>query len=601
MGLISQTRTSLENPQTPLSFPAEWLLDIWNGGRTDSGIRVSEMTSLQLSTVYACVEIKAGAIGALDLRIFEKVINKDGRVQRRIAHDHDLWDLLEHEPNPEMSSFTLRKTVQCHRMLWGNGYIELQRDGGNRIIAMWPRNPARIRLRRAAQNMLVKDELVRRGEMFYATTEGVETESIDPESPVNNGMTGERAILPADMLHIPGLTLDGRVGQDVVELARNAIGLALATEKFGGKFFANGALGHGVFTWPTMMSPEDREIFKRSISESYGGENVNRPLVLEGGVTYASMSVDPDKAQALEVRKHQVQEICRIFSVPPHMVGDSEKQNRANTEQIGQEFVTFSLSPDLKAWEQEIKRKMFPPASMGRNAGRKFGVFFDTWPLTMPAANDLRQFIASMIQFGVFEPNDARERLNMNPLEGEASDSTWMPINMAPSQMIYDQPALPAPEQDDEESGDGADKSAKSKTKGKQKKKPKGTGGLQQAYSRMFRDAFGRVCTRSECDLMAFQRTFMPVLLSIGEDLDRIAAATFEADPDPDGLERSRFLAEYLKTMHHRYGNERWGHANGNSDAISATELRRAAQAIAGEVYRNAAMRHARTITEDIA
>src|SRR5579863_2561394 len=148
-----ETRSSLENPPTPLSFPAEWLLDIFNGGRTDSGIRVSELTALQVSTVYCCVELKAGCIAALDLKIFEKIINQDGRINRRIAHDHDLWDLLEHEPNDEMSSFTLRKTVQAHRMLWGNGYIEIQRDGGERPVALWPRNPARMKVRRASEKM----------------------------------------------------------------------------------------------------------------------------------------------------------------------------------------------------------------------------------------------------------------------------------------------------------------------------------------------------------------------------------------------------------------------------------------------------------------
>src|ERR1700676_1552360 len=151
MGLISETRTSLENPQTPLSFPAEWLLDIFNGGRTDSGIRVSEMTALQVSTIWACVEIKAGAIGVLDPKIYEHIVNDDGRLQRRIAHEHRYWDLLTQQPNPEMSSFTLRKTVQAHRMLWGNGYVELQRDNAGRIVAMWPRNPARIRPHRVAK------------------------------------------------------------------------------------------------------------------------------------------------------------------------------------------------------------------------------------------------------------------------------------------------------------------------------------------------------------------------------------------------------------------------------------------------------------------
>ncbi len=592
MGLLSEFRTSLENPQTPLSYPAEWLLDIFNGGRTDSGMRVSELTALQVTTVWVCCEIKGGALGALDLKIFEKIINADGRLQRRIAHEHDFWELLADEPNPEMSSFSFRKTLQVHRMLWGYCGAEIQRDGANRPVAFWPRNPARFKPRRADKNFLIGDELVRAGELFYATTEGVETMSLDPENPITDGYTSERAISAADMIYIPGLSLDGRVGQNVIQMGRQAVGLALATEKFGSKFFGNGAHGQGIFKFPTMLSPEDFERTRRSLQEAYGGENVMRPIMLEAGADYVASSVDPDKAQAIQTREHQIAEVCRLFNVPPHMAGVEAKQARANTEQIGQEFVTFSLAADLKAWEQEFKRKLFPSPTVGRNAGRKFGVFFDTWPLTMPAANDLRQFLASMIQFGVFEPNDARERLRMNPLEGEGSDSTWMPINMAPSDKAYENPALPSAEPDgDEGSGDDGKKK-------KQPKKAKGVGGVQQAYSRLFRDAFGRVCARSECDLLTFQRAFLPVLLSLGEVLEPLAAAHLHADPDPDGLERSSFLAEYLKTMHHRYRSGSWSHANGGAAEICDRELNRAAKALSIEIYRQAATRAAMAATE---
>ncbi len=599
MGLISELRTSLENPQTPLSYPAEWLLDIFNGGRTDSGVRVSEMTALQITTVWVCCEIKGGAIGALDIKIFERLVNPDGRLQRRIAHEHDFWDLLAEEPNPEMTSFALRKALQVHRMLWGYCAAEIQRDGGNRPVAIWPRNPARIKPRRADKSFLIGDELVRAGELFYATTEGVETISLDPENPINEGYTSERAILAADILYIPGLSLDGRIGQNVIQMARNAIGLALATEKFGGKFFGNGAHGQGIFKVPTMLKPEDYERTRRSIQEAWGGENVLRPLLLEAGMEYTPMSVDPDKAQAIQTREFQINEICRIFSVPPHMAGVEAKQARANTEQIGQEFVQFSLRPDLKAWEQEFKRKLFPSPTVGRNAGRNFGVFFDTWPLTMPSANDLRQFLASMIQFGVLEPNDARERLQMNPVIGDGCDATWMPINMAPAEKIFENPALPTPPGEENDTEDGADsEDPQKKPSKKQPKKAKGVGGLQQAYSRLFRDAFGRVCARPECDLPAFQRAFLPVLLSLGEGLEQLATQQFHVDPDPNGLERSSFLAEYLKTMHHRYKTGAWSQANGRAGEICDRELERAVKALMVETYRQAATRTAMAESE---
>jgi phage portal protein BeeE len=608
MGLISETRTSLENPQTPLSYPAEWLLDIFNGGRTDSGIRVSEMTALQVSTIWACVEIKAGAIGVLDPKIYEHIVNEDGRLQRRIAHEHRYWDILTHQPNPEMSSFTLRKTVQAHRMLWGNGYIELQRDGAGRVVAMWPRNPARIRPHRTLKStrVVTSDGIgvtVPPGKLVYITTEGMETESVDPEnpSPDPQGPHGERFILPEDILHIPGLSLDGRIGQSVIQMARNAIGLALATEKFGSKFFGNGALPMGIFKLPGNLAPEDYDAFKREVQEAWGGENANRPMVLEGGEDYKQTSTDPDKAQAIQTREHQVIEICRVFTTPPHMVGVTEKTSRANTEQIGQEFITFSLSTDLKAWEQEVDRKFFPRPTVGRNAGQKYGMFFDTRPFTMPSANDLRQFIQAMVQWGVFQPNDARELLRMNPLQGDPSDSTWMQINMAPTDQLFETPALPSNEPADQpDDDDQAEDGGKAGKKKAGKRSEMLVARISRAYSRLFRDAFGRIAARSEADLAVFQRTFLPVLTSIGEELEQLAAQQFDTDPDPDGFERSSFLAEYLRTMHHRSKNESWRSANGRAPEICDRELQRAVRSLAVEVYRNVATRRAKEETEVI-
>jgi HK97 family phage portal protein len=592
MGLISEFRSSLENPQTPLSFPAEWLLDIFNGGRTDSGIRVSELTALQVSTVYCCVELKAGAVAALDLNIFEKIVNKDGRINRRIAHDHDLWDLLHDEPNDEMSSFTMRKTVQAHRMLWGNGYVEAERDGADRAVALWPRNPARMKVRRASEKMIIRGELVRPGDLFYATTEGLETSPIDTEEGMNEGHTAERPILAADMLHMPGLALDGRIGQDVIQLARNAVGLALATEKFGGKFFGNGALGYGIFKLPGNLTVEDRANFVREVQEAWGGENMQRPLVLEAGEEYTPTSTKPNEGQFIESRAFQISEICRVMgNVPPHMVGVTEKTSRANVEQIGQEFLTFSLRPDLICWEQELKRKLFPRPATGRGAGRKFGVFFDTWPLVTPAAADLRAFIQAMVQWGVWQPNDARARLNDNPLPTPAADTTWMQINMAPVDQLFATPALPGAGGDDDDENDGNESDDQP---GKQDKSKGNRGRLLihrvcGAYSRLFRDAFGRIAARSQCDLKTFRQVFMPVLVSIGEELERHAAAMFDADPNPDGLESSRFLTGYLETMQHRSRNESWGTANGSADAIAQRELVRAVRALAVEAYRTAA------------
>jgi HK97 family phage portal protein len=528
-------------------------------------------------------------VAALSLRIFEKAINSDGRLNRRVAHENDLWDILQEEPNSEMSSFTLRKTVQAHRMLWGNGYIEIQRDGGDRPVALWPRNPARTKVRRASQLMTVRGEIIRPGQLFFATTEGMETAPVDVEDAVNEGYATERPILQADMISMPGLALDGRVGQDVIQLARNAVGLSLATEKFGGKFFGNGALGYGIFKVPTMQ-PEDFDAFKREVQEAWGGENVNRPLVLQGGEEYQSTSTKPNEGQFLESRQFQISEICRVMgNVPPHMVGVTEKSSRANVEQIGQEFLSFSLAPDLKCWEQEINRKLFPRPTVGRNAGKKFAVQFDTWPLVTPSAADLRAFIQAMVQWGVWSPDDARVRLGDNPLETKAADATWMQINMAPTDQLFSTPALPGAGDDENEDKPPAAADARAGML---------VGRICGAYSRLFRDCFGRICARSSVDLKAFRQVFMPVLTSIADEINARAGEMFHAEPSTEELDDSRFMTSYLESMLHRSRNESWAAANGNADAVSKRELLRFVRAMAVESYRSAATAAAKEETE---
>ncbi len=426
MGLFRELRTSLENPQTPLSFPAEWLLDIFNGGSTDSGIRVSEMTALEVADVSACVRVLSDAVGGMPLHVKEREITAEGRVKNSIAHDHNLYDMLAFSPNPEMTAFVLKKTAQIHALLWGNGYVEIQRDSAYRVVGMWPRNPARCRPRRASARFMVGGDFVEAGELYYSTTEGIEFTDINPESP-QDVQGPERPIIKENMLHVPGLTLDGRLGQSTIWLSRQVIGLALATEKFGAKFFGNGARPGGILTYPGKLSQEQRDKMRQSWQESQGGENQGRPAVLENQMTWQAISTNPNDGQFLETRQFQRGQICAVFGVPPHMIGDTKSQNRANTEQIGIEFVTFTLNPWLKSWEQQLQMKLFP--SVGRTANKFFAVF-DTAAMTMPDAASRKAFNDSGKQWGWLSTNDVREREGLNPVDDPDADALWMPVNM---------------------------------------------------------------------------------------------------------------------------------------------------------------------------
>lgn len=562
MPLLAEFRSSLENPETPLSFPAEWLLDIFNGGRTDSGLRVSEMTALQVTTAFACCVLVSSAVGFLPFQPYERISAKDGRRGKRLAEEHPYYDLVSCEPNPEMTSITMRKTMQAHALLWGNAYAELQRDASNRVVAIWPRNPARTRPYR------INNKLV------YKTTEGM-SEVSSPDG-LNEGNAPERVIDSGDMVHIPGLALDGRLGQSAIYLSRQAVGLALATEKFGAKFFGNGAHGSGILTHPGRLTAEAREQAKRSFQEAQGGENQLRTLLLEQGISFTPLTVAPDNAQFLETRKFQVAEVCRIFGVPPHMIADTEKQNRANVEQIGLEFVTFTLGPWLEAWQQEFKRKLFPASSGAGRPQKKFFLLFETRKLTMPDAQSRQMYYNSGKQWGWLSTNDINELEGRNPVDDPAADALWMPINMEEM----------GAEDDPADGGDAQDQPPA----GKQKTQDKTAQRFARSYLRLFTDAIGRVLSRPKPTSEEFRRAFLPVLGTVGERLSEMAAVEFRCDP-PE-IAQSKFLADYVEGLRGRA--EQWRAEN--IHLFAEGELNRAVKALLIEVYRQAGTARAKQL-----
>jgi HK97 family phage portal protein len=408
--------SSLENPQTPLSFPAEWLLEAWGGGATDAGIRVSEMTALQVSTVFACVNLIANAVAGLDLNVFERFTAANKRVGRRLADNHYLFDLLQTEPNHEMTSFTFRKSLMCHALLWGNMYAEIERNGAGQAIALWPRNPAKTRPHR----------VLRSGLLVYKTNEGIDDVSIPTQENVTDGQ--ERTIFAENMLHVPGLAIDARLGQSVSWLSRQLIGMALATEKFGAKFFGNAARPGGVLKHPGKLTPAARENLKTTWQQAQGGENAHKVALLEEGMGFEKIAQTAEEAQFIGTREQLQLFICSIFSVPPHMIGDAGKAGgKNNLEQIGGEFVTFALNPWLKSISQELERKLFP--KVGQNA-KKFFPHFDTRPLIMPDASSRKDFYASGKQWAYLCTDDILELEGLNPSTQPGSDKYWMPVNV---------------------------------------------------------------------------------------------------------------------------------------------------------------------------
>jgi HK97 family phage portal protein len=307
-------------------------------GGTTSGKPVNEHTAMQMTAVYSCVRILAEAVAGLPLHLY-KYTASGGKEK---ALSHPLYFLLHDEPNPEMSSFVFRETLMTHLLLWGNAYAQIIRNGKGEIIALYPLMPNRMRVDRDTK-----------GELYYSYTR------YSDEAPAINGITV--TLRPSDVLHIPGLGFDGLVGYSPIAMAKNAIGLAMATEEYGAKFFANGAAPGGVLEHPGTI--KDPQKVKESWNMAYqGSSNAHRVAVLEEGMKYQPIGISPEQAQFLETRKFQINEIARIFRVPPHMVGDLEKSSFSNIEQQSLEFVKYTLDPWVIRWEQAISRSLLSPS-----------------------------------------------------------------------------------------------------------------------------------------------------------------------------------------------------------------------------------------------
>ena len=366
-------------------------------GGTTSGKPVNEHTAMQMTAVYSCVRILAEAVAGLPLHLY-KYTASGGKEK---ALFHPLYFLLHDEPNPEMSSFVFRETLMTHLLLWGNAYAQIIRNGKGEVIALYPLMPNRMRVDRDSK-----------GELYYSYTR------YSDEAPAINGMTV--TLRPSDVLHIPGLGFDGLVGYPPIAMAKNAIGLAMATEEYGAKFFANGAAPGGVLEHPGTI--KDPQKVKESWNMAYqGSSNAHRVAVLEEGMKYQPIGISPEQAQFLETRKFQINEIARIFRVPPHMVGDLEKSSFSNIEQQSLEFVKYTLDPWVIRWEQAISRSLL------RFDEKKllFAKFNVDGLLRGDYASRMNGY-AIGIQNGFMCPNDARALEDMDLIPDELGGNRFL-------------------------------------------------------------------------------------------------------------------------------------------------------------------------------
>lgn len=393
MGFFSGLFRSRDAPKNRTSGSA---YSFFMGGST-SGKRVNERSAMQMTAVYSCVRILSEAVAGLPLHLYRYTENGG----KEKAVEHPLYFLLHDEPNPEMTSFVFRETLMTHLLLWGNAYAQIIRNGKGEILALYPLMPDRMTVDRDDKGRLYYEYLVS-----------------NDDAPTMKGSTVR--LQPSDVLHIPGLGFDGLVGYSPIAMAKNAIGMAIACEEYGAKFFANGAQPSGVLEHPGTIKDPSR--VRESWTQTFGGsQNANKVAVLEEGMKYTPISISPEQAQFLETRKFQINEIARIFRVPPHMVGDLEKSSFSNIEQQSLEFVKYTLDPWVSRWEQGMVRSLLA-------AEEKKGYFikFNVDGLLRGDYQSRMNGYAIGRQNGWMSANDIRELENLDRIPEELGGDLYL-------------------------------------------------------------------------------------------------------------------------------------------------------------------------------
>lgn len=367
-------------------------------GRTTSGKPVNERTAMQTTAVYACVRILAEAVASLPLHVYE--YQDDGG--KKLVHDHPLYYLLHDEPNPEMTSFVFRETLMSHLLIWGNAYAQIIRDGTGRVLGLYPLLPDKMDVQRND-----------RGNIYYVYSRNSDENPMFKEY-------GDIRLKAEDVLHIPGLGFDGLIGYSPIAMAKNAVGMTLACEEYGASFFANGANPGGVLEHPGVL--KDPSKVRESWNSVYRGvNNAHKIAVLEEGMKYQQIGIPPEEAQFLETRKFQINEIARLYRIPPHMIGDLDKSSFSNIEQQSLEFVKYTLDPWVIRWEQSLQRSLLLPGEKG-----KYFIKLNVDGLLRGDYQSRMNGYAVGRQNGWFSANDIREMENMNPIPDEQGGNLYL-------------------------------------------------------------------------------------------------------------------------------------------------------------------------------
>lgn len=383
--------------KTPVGIDTQDLLKAL-GGLSSSGKTVSTDKALQLSAVWSCVRLLSESISTLPLKIYQ--YQADG--SRVIAKDHPAYRVLCRRPNAEMTPSRFMLMVVASLCLQGNAYIEKRYIGG-KLVSLQPLLPQLVTVKRL-DNGLLDYQYVEQG--------------------------GKNRPIPVkNMMHIRGFGLDGVVGLTPIQVGRNILGSAIATDETAAKIFRNGLLASGFLSSKTALTKEQREKLRGYLNAFISSENAGKLMILENDLTYNGISMNPEDAQLLQSRSWSIEEICRWFRVPPFMVGHADKQSSwaSSVEGMNMQFLTNTLRPLLVNIEQEINRCLL-------DSDDDYYAEFSVEGLLRADSAGRAAYYTTALQNGWMSRNDVRRLENLPPIEG--GDIYTVQLNLTPIEQL---------------------------------------------------------------------------------------------------------------------------------------------------------------------
>lgn len=372
-------RSADSDPQEKFWHPL-----LLEGRETSAGESVSEKNSLQCMAVWACVKCISDDIAKIPMYLYQRNNSGKTKVFNRISN------LFLQSANPEMSAFDFERTLTAHVCGWGNGYAEIEFDNSGMPLALWPLPPSIVQAKR--------DENTR--ELYYEVR-------VNPASPVR---------VPAwKMFHIKGLGFDGIIGYSPVQMHRETIGLSLAQQKFGSTFYGNGAYPGVMLSHPARLSVDAQNRLRKSWDEILrSADKAHRTIILEEGMKPERMTINPDDAQYLEGRQFSIEDIARMYRVPPHKIQHLLRSTNNNIESQNTEYATDCLHAYAISWETEAVRKLFPAMSEEERAK----VFFrhDFTELLRGDSAARSAYYMNLRNIGAINGNEIREKEDLDPM-----------------------------------------------------------------------------------------------------------------------------------------------------------------------------------------